>query len=231
MSHMPELPRGLEALPGVVRARVDWPEIDGPAVLEITLDAGSDRPEVTAQILATLRDVAGVDLESVTAVAPVPSGQPRQRGAASPAARDSRGRPAFEALRVERTATGVWVEVGLEWQGQTVTGTASSLATDHDSLRAVAEATVDALGEVLPGDVAVRIEWVEPGRLGAQWVITVGATIVGPEHQELVLGSALVRHDRWDAGVRASLDALNRQLGRPGAGGAPGVAASAAPTG
>lgn len=299
MSRIPDLPEEIEHVPGVLRARVDWPEVDGPAVLEIALDPGSDREETLERVLATLRDVGGVDLGSVRTTGPsvppppgagepasAPSG-PEDLGAglvgpggagpdgaepggaqpdgaepggtppdgAEPAgtgqgtARPSAaaggprtgeqpggagaqgpddGRPAFRELRIERGATSLRVQVVLDWQGRALTGEATSVATDRGGLHAVARATLDAVAHLLPDGVAGEIEWADAGQFGHERVATVGAALVSDRAQTRVVGGAVVHRDRWDAAVRATLDAFNRQLTSQSARGTAGAPAPAA---
>lgn len=203
MSDLPKVQEAVRALEGVARARVTWPDPHGPAQLDISIEPGADEAETTRNVLAILQRVAGVDLDSL------------DLGAIGPAQPQEGLRPAFVGLAVDRSELDTAVDVTLEVGGRQITGQARGLASYHHSARTAAQATLAALGEVLPPGVRLELEWVEVH--GAQGqrpaVVQAAVTILTHAGETVDIGCAFGRGDLRESAVRATLDAVNRRLG------------------
>jgi hypothetical protein len=123
-------------------------------------------------------------------------------------------RPVLTGLQASNHRLDTEVSVVLEASGRQVSGRAEGLATPESELRAATAATLEALQQLLPGDVRFDIDWLEVTRVGGEEVVHVGITSLTSAGSQRVVGSAPVRRDRLRAASRATLDALNRQLDR-----------------
>lgn len=207
MSKIPDIQAAVRALQGVRQASVRWPEPDGPATLRVVFSDDADRDGVTASVLATLEDVAGVDLQTLELPVPprpAPEGSEERRAA----------RPVFVGLTVDREDLEASVTVRLSMGGARVVGRADGLATSRMTPRTAAEAVLVALTELLPHTVRVQLEWLEvtEAARGRPGLVQCGITCLSAAGEETYVGSALLREDPREAAVRATLHALNRRL-------------------
>lgn len=228
MSKIPEVQEAVRALQGVARAIVRWPEPHGPATLHIEFADGADREAVAGEVLDLLERIGGVDLQSLSMpVPPAPDEvetppmprawqvetQPEQHPNGSED--DTRSRPVFAGLTVNRSDLDNSVTVQLRVAGRTITGTAEGMATRRATLRTAAAAALLALRQVVPHDFRLQLDWLEvvegvgPDRPD---MVHAAVTCLSGEGEETFLGSAMVRDDLREAAVRATLDALNRRL-------------------
>ena len=84
-------------------------------------------------------------------------------------------------------------------------------------MRLVAQATLDALQEVLPAAERADVDAVRIVRLGDRSVAIATIVVVVPSYEEVLAGAAVVRASgEHDAMARAILDATNRRLPRLG---------------
>lgn len=90
-------------------------------------------------------------------------------------------------------------------------GLAEGTARDRDPVRASARATVDAIGVVVGGSVGLRLLDLRVVDTARGSVVVV---VVETSEGEAVSGSAIADADLIEAGAKAALDALNRQLGQ-----------------
>lgn len=65
MSKLPDLQAAVRRLEGVQHATVRWPDPGGPAILRVEFAEDANRAAVTDEVVATLRDLAGVNIEDL----------------------------------------------------------------------------------------------------------------------------------------------------------------------
>jgi hypothetical protein len=211
MSQMPQLQQAVRDLDGIIRASVRWPDPLGPAELRLEFEADADRAAVTREVLGVLRDVGGVDLDTLEVVNPAPA--PEQP--ARPATPRTIPRPVFSHITVDRRELDASVEVTLRSEGVTWTGRAEGLATAQATLRSAALATLEALRAIVGQEARLSLEWLEvldaqgPGR---PQIVQAAVGHLSRKGEEVFVGTALGRWNLQEAAVRAVLDALNRRL-------------------
>jgi hypothetical protein len=137
--------------------------------------------------------------EPVLEPKPVPDGAP-QAG----------GRIAVEDVELVTERSGVRATVRLRTGSGLHAGSASAPATPSGTHRAVVCATASAVEQVAGGRVRLDVEAVDLLPLGPDRVGVVVLTLLHGGRADRVTGSALLREDRSDTLVRATLDALNR---------------------
>jgi len=93
-------------------------------------------------------------------------------------------------------------------------GRAKGANTEHNHLRMIAMATLDAVCNSSPSDGVYVLEDIDRSvMLAGERVVVAYVNRVTSRSEEHLTGSALVRSDLWKAVVSASLDAVNRRAG------------------
>jgi hypothetical protein len=93
-------------------------------------------------------------------------------------------------------------------------GCAGGANTEHNHLRMIAAATLDAVCKSCPADGVYVLEDIDRSVvLAGERVVVAYVNRVTSRTEEHLTGSALVRSDLWKAVVSASLDAVNRRAG------------------
>ena len=106
----------------------------------------------------------------------------------------------------------VRVTATLTFHDRVVTGVASAVPTRHGILRAVAEATVEAVCQLTQTRLTVGVDAVSASVSGDPAIATVVVGVVTAGGEQPLLGASLVRNDPERAVMRATLDALNRRI-------------------
>ncbi len=129
--------------------------------------------------------------------------------------------PALEQGRLNvRSLNFLWeggslatVEVQLSHGEAAQTHTASGFALGNSALRLVADAVAGAVCKFLPTGFGVVVDNVHTlsGNVGEE-IVLVSAALITPQTDIKVVGSAIVRQDRYRATAAALLDAVNRQV-------------------
>lgn len=152
-----------------------------------------------ALLLAELREIGSIDLESVAVDAVF-----RVR------------RPVLDAVETVERERDTVVVVTLSHGGQHVVGRARTGHASGQVDRASAEATLLALDLLVPPG---RVEWyvdraelLGPPTPNRPAIVNVTVEVRTGHGPELLAGSALVRTTSHEAAARATLDALNRRL-------------------
>lgn len=90
-------------------------------------------------------------------------------------------------------------------------GRASGVKTQSNQQRLLAKATLQAMASFLDERQLFALEQVAVQHFAQREVVLVAVTMLAPDKEELLLGSAFVRGDQREAIVRATLDAVNRR--------------------
>ena len=218
-SSAPE-PAALEAailrIQGIQAARV----VPGPGgrVSEVHVLAGRERgaKQLVRDVQSVILTNFGVDIDYRTvsvvqleeSAAPVAAPASEEVAQPSVVATESR-RPAIVRLVTEAAAFTTEVRIAVQVEGNERAGMARGPSTS--GLRLVANATIDAVGDLLRAS-AVEVQSSELMTVGTVQLAVVVLRLATSRGEQLLTGSALVRKDVNDAVARATLDALNRVL-------------------
>lgn len=121
-------------------------------------------------------------------------------------------RAAIRHLDTERHGRDVRVAATLQHGGRTALGEVTTVPTTHGVMRAVAEATLVALGVLVGPSLIAGVDRIsiQPADDPANALVTV--SLLTDRGEEMLLGSSVVRGDPQHAVMRATLDALNRRV-------------------
>ena len=137
--------------------------------------------------------------------------------AATPAAPATAARPRRDRITITRLDLDhdqrlLRATVGLAGPSGRAEGTVQAVLTTRGKLRALAEATAQALVQLLSTPADVGIDGVDLDHRADPPRVTVALTLLVGRGEEPLLGVAAVRDDLERAVVRATLDALNRRV-------------------
>jgi hypothetical protein len=167
--------------------------------------------EVGAPAAAQPDERAAAPADASEAAAPAQPA-PAQPATATVVTMAPRGeRAAIRNLDTSRDEREVRVTATLEHAGRASSGLAMTIPTSMGVLRAVAEATLDALRGLADGRLLAAVDRVSLGSL-AEPIATVVVTMMSERGEESLIGVSAVRDDPERAVMRATLDALNRRV-------------------
>ena len=153
------------------------------------------------QSLAMARFGIGIDRRAVSVVQ---LGEEKRRTEAD--------RPVITSIKEYPEGPSTTVTVTLTWNGEQFSGSESGPAAASARLRIIGEATLRALEEVLGGGPPLALDAVANTSVGVRPVVVGQVVSMRGVHEEVAVGSALVKGDVAEAVVRAVLDALNRRI-------------------
>jgi len=228
-----DLVSALLAVDGIVAAAVE-PLDGGPGTLRLELAPGSDEVAVAGAVNRLLRTRFGlaVDAERVQvldgsqvldgAAAPVidvrrppvadADALPAQRPVASEDAAERAGRLSLQRVQMVSAGPGATVTVTLARDATTYTGRADGAPTSGGLHRAVAAATLHAVGQAAGRAARFEVEHVELTRLGDERTAVVLVEMRTSRGTQLLTGASVVGEDVRQGVVRAVLSAVNRRL-------------------
>ncbi len=120
----------------------------------------------------------------------------------------------LESASLVRSGVAATAEVTLRRGDATVRASAEGSSASAVTLRLVAEATLEALRDLVPAAARAAVETASVVRTGEREVALAVLVLVVPPNEELVAGAAPVRAGgAHEAMARAVLDAGNRRLG------------------
>lgn len=195
MLRLADVEREVASLHGVRAVNLEHDEVEGMSLRVLVV------PERSRE--ATVRDVRSAATRLGVDIAPayievLGTGENRPRG----------NRRKLASLSAERSGGRFTARVSLELAGDILRGESEGAAGTRSERRLIAEAILDATRGVL--SFSPYLESVSVHALGT---FTVAVVCLCSE-DEVLLGCARMGHDERDTIARATLDALNRRLGR-----------------
>lgn len=188
-------------IPGVTDARF----IDSGQKLALDIADDADSELVQANVSEVLNSRLGLRTEPVSAA--VGSIEPRTGEQLAPVSR-----AILERIQVITSGFDSTVEVALALDGARAVGRSSAPAVEWHTMRAAAEATVDAVGVLIGKEAKVVVEHASIERAGSVHVALVVVLLLTEAGTEQLAGAAPVSGDRRQAVVHATLSALNRRI-------------------
>lgn len=230
----------LRAVPGVLDADVDPDGRGGLGTLRLDLAPGADEGSVAGRVSQVLREEFGLGVdadraelqdndiamvEEVRTELPAPAAQAPAPAATARSVEDldevrtvtlplprSATRTAIAKMHLVSAGLDVTASVTLASGGRTAVGESRGLASTAGVHRAVASATLQAVEQLVGGDIRLELEHLEVTPMGVERTVVVLLTLLTERGGETLTGAATVREDVRQAVIRATLDALNRRL-------------------
>ena len=208
-----ELERELCRLPEVNAARVVTDGAGRPTEVHILASTAKHARQIARDVHSLAMATFGLALDHRIISVVQLAGGPGEEGVLG--APDAPGRVVVGRVTTEHTGLRVGIRVQLVREDQEATGFAEGSAASSTRPRLIAQATLEAMRELLPVAECADVEMANIMTVGIRNVALATIVFVDPPHEMAVSGSAIVRGgDDADAVARAVLDATNRRLGR-----------------
>jgi hypothetical protein len=207
-----DLERELCRLPEVNAARIVTDQVGRPTEVHILASPAKHAKQVARDVQSVAMASFGLDLDRrIISVVQLDGGQ-LDAAAAAPGA-PAGPRVVIGGISSEQNGLRTLVRVTLQ-RGETEgAGFAEGSIAASARPRLVAQATLDALRQLLPAAECADVEIATVVRVGTREVALASMVFVIPPHEDAVSGSALVRGaNETEAVARAVLDATNRRL-------------------
>ena len=203
-----DLVAALRAVPGVSEADVEPDDEGGLGLLRLGLDPGVDEAAVASTVGRVLREQfgIGVDAERVQIV------EESEQPAVIVAEQRLALRPAIARMHLVSSGLEVTATVSLSSGERTAAGEARGTASQSGVHRAVANATLRAVEQLVESQVRFELDRLEVTPMGTERTVLVALTLLSARGTERLTGAAAVREDVRQAVIRATLDALNRRV-------------------
>ena len=208
-----DLERELCRLPEVNAARIVTDQVGRPVEVHILASPAKHAKQVARDVQSVAMASFGLDLDRrIISVVQLEGGQ-LDAAASAPGSTAAGPRVVIGGISSEQNGLRTLVRVTLQ-RGETEgAGFAEGSIAASARPRLVAQATLDALRQLLPAAECADVELATVVRIGIREVALASMVFVIPPHEDVVSGSALVRGaNETEAVARAVLDATNRRL-------------------
>jgi hypothetical protein len=204
-----DLERELCRLPEVNAARIVTDHVGRPTEVHILASPAKHAKQVARDVQSVAMASFGLDLDRrIISVVQLDSGHPEVAPAGAEAPRIVIG-----GISSEQNGLRNLVRVTLHRGDYEGAGFAEGSIAASARPRLVAQATLDALRQLIPAAECADVELAAVVRVGSRDVALTSMVFVVPPHEDVVSGSALVRGtNETEAVARAVLDATNRRL-------------------
>lgn len=213
MSALPpdEIERALCTLAGVEAARVCR---NGDAITEVHIAAapGTRAKHIARDVRSYLAAKLGLEVDHKKISIALRKPEATEVSGARPGAHEGRTRLESLTLHVETTVAEALVQ--LSANGREMRGCARGSPSADGLERAVFEATLEALQQLVRQEVRLGAGELRRFRLGSRDARLVEVAVCRANEEQHLLGIAWVRQDAYRAVVMATLSALNRTLCR-----------------
>ena len=207
-----DLERELCRLPEVNAARIVTDQVGRPTEVHILASPAKAAKQVARDVQSVAMASFGLDLDRrIISVVQLDGGQ-LDAATAGPGA-PAGPRVVIGGISSEQNGLRNLVRVTLQRGEREGAGFAEGSIAASARPRLVAQATLDALRQLLPAAECADVELATVVRVGIREVALANMVFVIPPHEDVVSGSALVRGaNETEAVARAVLDATNRRL-------------------
>jgi hypothetical protein len=203
---LPDLEDALRQIPGIKAASVVTSPDAVPTEVHVLATTGKAPKQIVRDIQSLAMARYGLDIDHrIVSVVQFDEPEDHSDGEASPP------RPVVSSITVRTTGDVAETTITVTLGGTTFEGTASGSPSASSRPRLVAQATLEALRELL--GTPAELDHAAVVHVGGRAVAVCVLTLTVPRLcDQLMTGSALVRNDEVDALARSVLDALNRRL-------------------
>lgn len=187
--------------------------------VHVLVSAGRAPKQIVRDIESAVMAKLGLEIDhKKISVAQIEEPGPRRLVRGAPAIRSAEiGRLRFVDVNISIDGPMAEARVRLSRDTGIFEGSSRGANTEHNHLRMIAQATLDAVSQSSPLDGVYALEDIDRSvMLAGERVVVAYVNRVTSRGEEHLTGSALIRSDVWKAVVSASLDAVNRRAGLAG---------------
>ena len=211
-NELAEIEKELCRVPAVNAARIVADDIGRPKEVHILASGGKSPKQIARDVQSVAMATFGLEIDHrIISVVQLDEGQVST--ILSPVGHD---RVAIGGISSEQMGMRSQVRVTLRRGDAEATGFSEGSIAATSRNRAVAQATLESLRQLVPAAESADVETAACVPLGHRLVAVATLVFVVPPHEEIVSGSAVVRGgNEAEALSRAVLDATNRRLTGP----------------
>jgi hypothetical protein len=211
-TELADIEKELCRLPAVNAARIVTDEIGRPKELHILASAEKSPKQIARDVQSVAMATFGMEFDH-RIISVVQLDRVHLEPIVAPV---GRARVSIGAISSEQRGMRNHARVTLLRGDDEAVGLAEGSIAESSRNRAVAQATLEALRELVPAAESADVETAACVHLGTREVAVATLVFVVPPHEEIVSGSAVVRGgNEPEALARAVLDATNRRLQAP----------------
>jgi len=118
----------------------------------------------------------------------------------------------FQSVNTRISKSEIFVEVELVRNKEVFKASACGVNSQKNADRVTVNATIQCIKGMMSSNETLLLEDIDVVQLSKRSVMMVAINIVDRVSEDLVVGSAVLRDDRKESLVRATLDAVNRKL-------------------
>ena len=211
-SELGDIEKELCRLPAVNAARIVTDDIGRPKELHILASSEKSPKQIARDVQSVAMATFGMEIDH-RIISVVQLDQAHLEPILAPVGKE---RVSIGAISSEQRGMRNHARVTLRLGDEEVVGLAEGSIAESSRNRAVAQATLEALRQLVPAAESADVETAACVHLGTRQVAVATLVFVVPPHEEVVSGSAIVRGgNEPEALARAVLDATNRRLQAP----------------
>jgi len=211
-TELADIEKELCRLPAVNAARIVADDIGRPKELHVLAAAGKSPKQIARDIQSVAMATFGLELDH-RIISVVQLDSEHMQPIVAPV---GQARVAIGAISSEQSGMRSQARVTLRRGTDEASGFSEGSVAESSRSRAVAQATLDALRQLVNTADNADVEMASLVSLGTREVAVATLVFVVPPHEEVVSGSAVVRGgNEAEALARAVLDATNRRLTLP----------------
>lgn len=122
------------------------------------------------------------------------------------------GRVKYEGLNVKMDDPYIECEVQLSYKDQMFSYIQKGVKTTINRYLTIAKGTIGCIEQITEGRYFLDVIDIQIHQSKGIEFLTVMVQMIGTKQDEMLIGSAIIREDSYEAAVRATLDAVNRRI-------------------
>ena len=117
----------------------------------------------------------------------------------------------YEGYTNETTSDRIKIKTKLSWNNKEFFGESEGIKSEKQSLVVAAKSTLDAIRQAIDYDCFI-VEDIQNAKISGEDVILVAITQINSGRENILIGSSIVRSNKFDAAIKATLNAINRSI-------------------
>lgn len=117
----------------------------------------------------------------------------------------------YEGYTNETTSDRIKIKTKFSWNNKEFFGESEGIKSEKQSLVVAAKSTLDAIRQAIDYDCFI-VEDIQNAKISGEDVILVAITQINSGRENILIGSSIVRSNKFDAAIKATLNAINRSI-------------------
>lgn len=117
----------------------------------------------------------------------------------------------YEGYTIETTSDRIKIKTRFSWNGKEFFGESEGIKSEKQSLVVAAKSTLDAIRQAVDFDCFI-VEDIQHAKINGEDAIIVAITQINYGSESTLIGSSIVKSNKIDAAIKATLNAVNRKI-------------------